>query len=239
MRRRWCTTAIIPGGICDRSPGSEHSTIMRRDGAGTSLGSPGLDTSIGLGVITNGGSADPVGTAARRSAATPHGGGLSGTIGTMIGVATNQTRSRGRKSRSRPPRRVAAPTLARGAATPPQGRAPDRWRDQQLSGPRPCPARVGTNMQVEAGRSSGAVRKGVRVTAVSGCMPAGPAMAGYGRRRRRRIASRLLRGSGRRCNQPPLDTDLLPLPLRIDLLFLGPPPGRSCLVQLRVGRRGA
>ena len=77
-------------------------TIMRRDGAGTSHRVPDRGISIGPGAITTGGPADRVGTADRRSAITPRGGGLSGTIGTMIGVApTSQTRSRGRKSRSR------------------------------------------------------------------------------------------------------------------------------------------
>jgi hypothetical protein len=163
MRRRWCSTASIPGGICDRRPGTDTSTIVRRHGAGTIMRRHGASTShrvpdrgisIGPGAITNGGPTDRVGTAARRFAITPRGGGLSEAIGTMIGVApTSQTRSRGRKSRSRSQaagRRAKA--HARGPCDPPHpGQARNAWPPAASVRVEAMPARV---LAAQGGRAA-------------------------------------------------------------------------------------
>jgi hypothetical protein len=80
-----CSTATVPGGICDPSPGPGTSTIMRRDRAGTSHGVPRHGISIARPVITIGGPAGPGARTPRRSA-TSRRGGIPGTAVAIIGV---------------------------------------------------------------------------------------------------------------------------------------------------------
>jgi hypothetical protein len=211
---------------------------MRRNGAGTSHRVPDRGISIGPGAITTGGPADPIGTVARHSATRPRRGGLSGTIGTMIGAApASQTR-------------IARPEIAievlRGGSPP------------VLTGLRPAPPRPGPNrlarpasVGAEACRPGSGPKCSSKVSVVQGrCaerrqgdggigMHAGGARHGGPRQEATaEIASTSLRGR-RRGNQPLRVPGRLGLSARVGVLLLGPASGRSCLVQLRVGRRGA